>query len=327
LVLLPSGTYTCIQCGREFSAEEFVKFTLRCSFCGYRIFKKSVEYDYNKRTYLDAFNNFIERGLQDLINEINKIPLKTKDGMFNIKLENIKIQSPIIQEFDGTLRSVYVYPKEINLRNTTYAAPLSLEISINGKISQVNIGLLPVMVKSDVCQLSKLADNEIIKIGEDPNDIGGYFIVEGKRLVPPPQTLGISWIDFFTAILQASLQCFCRDIALHVEQTKNPLSIRSINKIIKHAAAHKFTDIFLRLMPLSFLQIIRWSTKEDIYFQKSGTYIKTCEKLPRRWRKLYENIAAFYFTNGIVTKPQPEFDEIFGEALRKQKAYQRLSNY
>jgi hypothetical protein len=80
-------------------------------------------------------------------------------------------------------------------------------------------------------------------------------------------------------------------------------------------------------MPLSFLQIIRWSTKEDIYFQKSGTYIKTCEKLPRRWRKLYENIAAFYFTNGIVTKPQPEFDEIFGEALRKQKAYQRLSNY
>ena len=47
----------------------------------------------------------------------------------------------------------------------------------------VNFGDLPVMIKSNICPLSMMNKEELIKSGEDPDDMGGYFIVNGTERI------------------------------------------------------------------------------------------------------------------------------------------------
>src|SRR5438309_11785609 len=47
----------------------------------------------------------------------------------------------------------------------------------------VYVGDLPVMLKSRICLLSKLSIDDLIGVGEDPLDPGGYFIVNGSERV------------------------------------------------------------------------------------------------------------------------------------------------
>ena len=48
---------------------------------------------------------------------------------------------------------------------------------------QVQIGNLPVMLKSKYCHLNKLDREGLIDKGEDPDDPGGYFIINGSEKV------------------------------------------------------------------------------------------------------------------------------------------------
>jgi DNA-directed RNA polymerase subunit B len=77
---------------------------------------------------------------------------------------------------------------EARLRNLTYAAPVALEMTpvIDGREQDtelVYIGNIPVMLKSKLCFLSQLSREELIACGEDPDDSGGYFIVNGSERV------------------------------------------------------------------------------------------------------------------------------------------------
>ncbi len=46
-----------------------------------------------------------------------------------------------------------------------------------------HIGDLPVMVKSDRCMLATMNPQQLIEVGEDPKDPGGYFIINGSERV------------------------------------------------------------------------------------------------------------------------------------------------
>src|SRR5665647_2709100 len=48
---------------------------------------------------------------------------------------------------------------------------------------EVEVGLMPIMVGSTSCNFSTLSENQMVKLGEDPADPGGYFIVSGSERV------------------------------------------------------------------------------------------------------------------------------------------------
>jgi len=48
---------------------------------------------------------------------------------------------------------------------------------------EAKIGQLPVMIKSEICNLVGIDDEDMIEHGEDPLDPGGYFIVNGTERV------------------------------------------------------------------------------------------------------------------------------------------------
>jgi DNA-directed RNA polymerase subunit B len=114
-----------------------------------------------------------------------------------IELGKIRIGRPIVYEANGS--QTESIPMMARLRNMTYSAPVYLEFTIveeGMEIEEVEeeIGNMPVMVKSMLCNLHRhyltgegSSDddykNALILKGEDPQDPGGYFIVNGTERV------------------------------------------------------------------------------------------------------------------------------------------------
>lgn len=136
-----------------------------------------------------SFNDFVDRRLQEVIDD-NKVIEPTiipqNIDEFKIKLDKIWITKPEITEADGSKRPIY--PQEARLRKLSYSAPVFIEVSahINGiqrESFTTQIGSLPIMLRSKYCHLSGLGEGDLIKHGEDPHDLGGYFVINGTERV------------------------------------------------------------------------------------------------------------------------------------------------
>ena len=146
------------------------------------IVKKYLEEHSLVESNIISFNNFIEKRMQEIVNEISET-ITNED--FEINLGKIEIGKPKVIEADGS--SSLVTPAEAKMRSLTYAAPITLEISVK-KDDQVDsefveIGKIPVMVKSKVCNTYGMSKEELIKSYHDPLDPGGYFLIKGNERV------------------------------------------------------------------------------------------------------------------------------------------------
>ena len=136
------------------------------------------------RQHLDSYNHFIEHTLQKIVDEIGEIHPDIPNVY--VKLGKIYVGEPRVREADGS--ESQATPMVARLRNLTYSAPIYLEMSmiIDGEESEpvkAYIGEMPIMVKSIKCPLYMASEEELIKLGEDPRDPGGYFIINGSERV------------------------------------------------------------------------------------------------------------------------------------------------
>ncbi len=131
---------------------------------------------------IKSFNNFITKRMQEIVTELSD-GLPNED--FEIKLGKVRVGKPNVIESDGS--SHPVTPAEIRLRNLTYSAPIWMEMTINyaGQVEseEVELGRIPVMVKSGICNLDGMSEKELIENYIDPKDYGGYFLINGNERV------------------------------------------------------------------------------------------------------------------------------------------------
>jgi len=138
------------------------------------------------RQHLTSFDEFLTTGLQQIINEIDHIDIENAEYPYRIKLGRIQFKQPRMMELDGSV--THITPAEARLRNVSYVAPLMMEASVieDGKTLEsrfLHIGDIPVMVKSDGCILRSFTNQKLIDHAEDPEDPGGYFIINGSERV------------------------------------------------------------------------------------------------------------------------------------------------
>ncbi|MBD3387689.1 MAG: DNA-directed RNA polymerase subunit B'' [Candidatus Altiarchaeales archaeon] len=129
------------------------------------------------RFQVESFNWLIEKGLQEVIDEKGTLDIEIPD--YSLELGKITVGKPEVNESGQGVESRY--PFECRLRNLTYAAPINLEFVERGESVNVEIGHLPVMLGSKVCLLNGLDEMEMKRRGEDPMDMGGYFIINGTE--------------------------------------------------------------------------------------------------------------------------------------------------
>ncbi len=139
--------------------------------------------------HISSFEYFIERGLQKIIDSestIEPVIKPTGVGEFLIKLGKLTVGKPDILEADSITRPTT--PMEARIRDLTYDAPMVLSVSYLADKKtvaeeEVFIGRIPIVVKSKFCNLSGLSREDLVKLKEDPNDPGGYFIINGTERI------------------------------------------------------------------------------------------------------------------------------------------------
>ena len=163
---------------------------------------------------LDSFNYFLDEGIQKIIDELpyTETSISGEDeekGKYKlgVKFGKITVGIPKAREADGSYEDIF--PSQARLRNLNYSAPIILDMQLvkkyeSGEIEivrdeeEVAIGELPIMLKSNRCNLSKDVIREKLgedlsepeyedwlknEAGEDPLDPGGYFIINGSEHV------------------------------------------------------------------------------------------------------------------------------------------------
>ena len=138
------------------------------------------------RQHLNSYDDFLERGLQSIIDEVAQIDIENAEYPYKIQLGKLKLQQPRIMELDGSI--THIAPREARLRNVSYSSPIMLEASVveDGKILEsrfIHVGDMPVMVRSNACVLRSFSEQKLVENGEDPNDPGGYFVINGSERV------------------------------------------------------------------------------------------------------------------------------------------------
>ncbi len=146
------------------------------------IIKKYLEDHSLVESNIISFNNFIEHRMQEIVDEISET---INNEEFEIILGKINVGKPKIIEVDGS--SSLITPSEARLRDLTYSAPVTLELTVkkDGQVDSeiVEIGKIPIMVKSNVCNTNQMSKEELIQNHIDPLDPGGYFIIKGNERV------------------------------------------------------------------------------------------------------------------------------------------------
>jgi len=141
------------------------------------------------QSQLDSYNYFIEEGLKNIIlgfgrNSIPEYLLDVYDEV-NLTIEDVWLGEPVHIEVDGSLTKLT--PHVARLRGISYSAPLYMKVATmigtQKDVFEVQIAKMPIMLKSSKCILTGKSEDELIAMGEDPSEPGGYFVINGTEKV------------------------------------------------------------------------------------------------------------------------------------------------
>ena len=157
------------------------------------------------RHQIESYNNFVNYQIQRTIQMFNPVVIHSENDFVEennkyflevlIDFTNFKLYPPQIHENNGATKTMF--PQEAKLRNFTYASVMTVDINIkyvirtsenmeNPRIIEktlpkVNIGKLPIMLKSSICVLTQNPHINPQHTGECSMDCGGYFIIKGSE--------------------------------------------------------------------------------------------------------------------------------------------------
>ena len=157
------------------------------------------------RHQIESYNHFINYQAGRTIQMFNPLRIHSdkhllESGMHlldvEISFDNFKMFPPQIHENNGATKTML--PQEAKLRNFTYASNMTVDVHIKYIIrdgedqnapriiektlpKKINIGKMPIMLKSSICVLTQNNHIPPAHTGECPLDCGGYFIIKGSE--------------------------------------------------------------------------------------------------------------------------------------------------
>lgn len=144
------------------------------------------------RHQLESFDELVLYGIPKVIEDNREIE---SEG-YRIEFGEITFQRPVHRELSDEVRTIT--PKECIDRDISYLAYIFADLVVHppqledaqGKVKpkfypKVHIGSLPVMVKSQLCNLYSISDDQktLASLYEDIYDQGGYFIINGAMKI------------------------------------------------------------------------------------------------------------------------------------------------
>ena len=157
------------------------------------------------RHQIESYNHFINYQIQRTIQMFNPVRIRSEndfvesEGLYMLEIvilfDNFKLYPPQIHENNGATK--LMLPQEAKLRNFTYASGMTVDVNIEyiirnmenmqvpriikKTLPKINIGKMPIMLKSSVCVLTQNKHIHSVFTGECQMDCGGYFIIKGSE--------------------------------------------------------------------------------------------------------------------------------------------------
>jgi len=167
------------------------------------------------RHQIESYNDMVNVQLKrtvDMFNPVRIVSDQDYDRVshthrleIEVSFANLYLSRPQIHENTGATK--ILFPQEARLRNFTYASMMTLDMSVkyivrgNGNgggggsgggnggdmtihhkvFPKIQIGKLPIMLKSCICVLTQHKHLDHNVTGECPYDAGGYFIINGSE--------------------------------------------------------------------------------------------------------------------------------------------------
>jgi len=157
------------------------------------------------RHQIESYNHFINYQVQRTIQMFNPVNIRSENDFVEdrgqyflevfVSFENFKLYPPQIHENNGATKMML--PQEAKLRNFTYAANMTVDVHmkyvvrntdsmetpkvIEKVLPKINIGKMPIMIKSSICVLTQNKHIQSNITGECKMDCGGYFVIKGSE--------------------------------------------------------------------------------------------------------------------------------------------------
>ena len=187
------------------------------------------------RHHIDSYNDFIQQKIPQIFANTSKNPpiilIDKEDNNITYEInidygcknhDKYKIAKPTIKNYpSGDIRQLY--PNEARLKNLTYGADFlySVEVYFTMKkngitvlnriphpnphlLEDMYLGKIPIMLKTDLCVLNEASGEMLAQMGEDPYDVGGYFILDGAEKTIISQERKAENIVFLNTVPESS---------------------------------------------------------------------------------------------------------------------------
>ncbi|KAH0564449.1 DNA-directed RNA polymerase I subunit RPA2 [Cotesia glomerata] len=140
--------------------------------------------------HIGSFNYMQEEGFSVSAKDI--APAYTRlmnNDLVKVWINKLDIQKPCVPLGTKGVKDPKIYPSECRQKGSTYKGELTAEIgwSVNEQKQEplkIKMGEIPIMVKSNQCNLNGMNPKQLVKHKELEQEWGGYFIVKGhERLI------------------------------------------------------------------------------------------------------------------------------------------------
>ncbi|KAF8130276.1 hypothetical protein EV363DRAFT_1399449 [Boletus edulis] len=205
------------------------------------------------KQHIDSFNYFVDTDIKNIVKANNKVTSDV-DPRFWLKYADIHVGFPDRTDLDAIDKSIT--PHECRLRDITYSAPILVTIQYTrGKNvvrrPNVNIGRLPIMLRSNKCILTGNSEAQLARMTECPLDPGGYFVVKGtEKVILVQEQLSKNRIIVETDHVKGIVQASCTSSTHGGLKSKTYVATKKGKVYLRHNSIHEDVPIVIALKAL-----------------------------------------------------------------------------
>ena len=136
--------------------------------------------------HIESYNYFVTTEIKQIVMaQSNRVITSDVDLKWRAEYTDVYFREPCYQDLSSTKTTS---PQMCRIRDMTYQAAICVDVTYHRGTEVVRkkglqIGYLPVMLRSKLCILGGKTAAEIQSLGECPCDPGGYFIIRGTERV------------------------------------------------------------------------------------------------------------------------------------------------
>ncbi|KAF8183789.1 hypothetical protein K438DRAFT_1838592 [Mycena galopus ATCC 62051] len=204
------------------------------------------------KQHIDSFNYFVETDIKNIVKANNKVTSDV-DPRFWLKYTDINVGLPDRNEPEAIDKRVT--PHECRLRDITYSAPIIVTIHYtrgrNIVQRNVNIGRLPIMLRSSKCVLTNRTHAQLARMTECPLDPGGYFVVKGtEKVILVQEQLSKNRIIVELDSVKGTVQASCTSSTHGGLKSKTYVATKKGKIFLRHNCVHEDIPIVIALKAL-----------------------------------------------------------------------------